>query len=203
MFINFPDPKQAGLTLGTQVVVAAMSQLFASTPLDPNGTGGKDFGIAGNAPSGVPTLTSIAFEYNNVRINLAECIITVNQEKNIVATPMQGRDGTIKEYISDGDFAITIDAAVTSYRESDPENSKAYPISQLQDLIEILKIKDGLQLQSDFLFLFGITNAVIKTYGMVQETHSNRQSFQLQLLSDTPYEIKINQDSPLNPRRGN
>ncbi len=110
---------------------------------------------------------------------------------------MQGRDGTIKEYISDGDYAITIDAAVCSYDENDWEKSKAYPIEKLQELITFLKVKDGLEVQSDFLTLFNIHSAVIKTYGMVQETHSNRQSFQIQMLSDTPYEIKIQQDATI------
>ena len=198
MFIKFPDAKQAGLTLASQVIVAGMSQLFAGKPFEAKGDNLDEGNFNGSNYNGVPTLTSLAFKHNNVQINLWECIITINQEKNIVTTPMQGRDGTIKEYISDGDYAISIDAAVSSYSENDADTSKAYPISQLEDLIAMLKIKDGLELQSDFLRLFGITNAVIKTYGMVQETHSNRQSFQIQMLSDTPYEIKIQQDASVN-----
>lgn len=197
MFINFPDPKQAGLTIASQVVVAGMSQIFAGKPFDVNGNGDSDFTFNGSDYNGVPTLTSLAFQYNGRRIELLECIVTINQEKNIVTTPMQGRDGTIKEYISDGDYAITIDAAVCSYDENDWEKSKAYPIEKLQELITFLKVKDGLEVQSDFLTLFEIKSAVIKTYGMVQETHSNRQSFQIQMLSDTPYEIKIQQDATI------
>ncbi|MEG3973465.1 DUF6046 domain-containing protein, partial [Microcoleus sp. herbarium8] len=166
----------------------------AFTPLQPT-VGQVNF--TGSDYNGVPTLTSLALEYKNKRVELLECIVTINQEKNIVTTPMQGRDGTIKEYISDGDYAITIDAAVNSYNEADFENSKAYPKEKLDELIRFFKVKDGLEIQSDFLTLFGIHSAVIKTYGMVQETHSNRQSFQIQMLSDTPYEIKIQQDATI------
>ena len=67
----------------------------------------------------------------------------------------------------------------------------------MQELISFLKIKDTLKVQSDFLILFGVTDAVVKSYGMVQETHSNRQSFQIQMLSDTAYEIKIKQDATI------
>lgn len=161
-------------------------------PLEP---ASPDFNFSGSEHFGVPTLTSLAFQYKNKRIEFAECIATVNQERNIVTTPMEGRDGTIKEYISDGDFAITLDAAVSSYSETDFEKSKSYPIEELQELIDFLKIKDSLEVQSDYLTLFGIKSVVIKTYNMVQETHSNRQAFQLQMLSDTPYEIKIKQDA--------
>lgn len=194
MFIKFPDAKQAGLTLASQVVVAGMTQLFIGEPLEQTDV---DFSLEGSSYYGVPTLTSLAFKYKGQKIELLECIITINQEKNIVTTPMQGRDGTIKEYISDGDYAISIEAAVCSYDEKDFNNSKAYPKQKLEELIRFLKVKDGLEIQSDFLTLFKIKSAVIKSYGMVQETHSNRQSFQIQMLSDTPYEIKIQQDATI------
>lgn len=161
-------------------------------PLEPSS---KEYNFSGSDHFGVPTLTSLAFQYKNKRIEFVECIATVNQEKNIVTTPMEGRDGTIKEYISDGDFSITLDAAVSSYSETDFENSKNYPTEKLQELLSFLKIKDSLEVQSDYLTLFGIKSVVIKTYSMVQETHSNRQAFQIQMLSDTPYEIKIQQDA--------
>ncbi|GEM55239.1 hypothetical protein B0A58_07440 [Flavobacterium branchiophilum NBRC 15030 = ATCC 35035] len=162
----------------------------------------QDIKLNGSDWIGVPTLTSLAFEYKDKRVELHECIITINQEKNIVTTPLQGRDGTIKEYISDGDYTISIDAAVCSYvinqnGDADYTESHTYPITQLQELISFLKIKDTLKVQSDFLTLFGVTDAVVKSYGMVQETHSNRQSFQIQMLSDTAYEIKIKQDATI------
>jgi hypothetical protein len=163
----------------------------------------EDFSFNGSDYNGVPTLTSLALQYKGKRVELLECIITINQEKNIVSTPMQGRDGTIKEYISDGDYSISIEAAVNNYSEIEETKSKEYPIEKLEELIALLKVQDGLEIQSDFLTLFKITSAVIKSYGMVQETHSNRQSFQIQMLSDTPYEIKIQQDSPLTPKGGN
>lgn len=157
----------------------------------------EDFTFNGSDYNGVPTLTSLALQYKGKRVELLECIITINQEKNIVSTPMQGRDGTIKEYISDGDYSISIEAAVNNYSEIEETKSKEYPIEKLEELIALLKVQDGLEIQSDFLTLFKITSAVIKSYGMVQETHSNRQSFQIQMLSDTPYEIKLQQDAEI------
>lgn len=164
-------------------------------PLEANA---EDFALNGTDYLGVPTLTSLAFKWKDFELVLLECIVTINQEKNIVSTPMQGRDGTIKEYISDGDYTITIDAAVSNYNESDPETSKSYPIEKIKTLIGFLKLKESFEVQSDFLTLFGIYNIVVKSYGMVQETHSNRQSFQIQCLSDTPYEIKILEDAQIN-----
>ena len=173
--------------------------LITAKPLDIKS---PNVNLNGSDWIGVPTLTSLAIEYKDKRVELHECIITINQEKNIVTTPIQGRDGTIKEYISDGDYTISVDAAVCSYvinqnGDVDYTESHAYPITQLQELISFLKIKDTLKVQSDFLTLFGVTDIVVKSYGMVQETHSNRQSFQIQMLSDTAYEIKVKQDATI------
>ena len=169
-------------------------------PLSPDG---DDLNLKGADYLGVPTLTSLAFNYKGEKIEFEECIITINQEKNIVATPMEGRDGTIKEYISDGDYSISVEAAVCSYiinqkDEADQQASHAYPKEQIEKAIRFLKIKDALEVQSDFLTLYLIKNVVVKSYAMVQETHSNRQAFTIQMLSDTPYEIKIKQDVSIN-----
>ncbi|HFG0576702.1 TPA: DUF6046 domain-containing protein [Flavobacterium psychrophilum] len=200
MQINFPSPAQAAITLAGQAIVAGAFSYGKFTPLLVTK---EDIELKGSNYIGVSTLTSLAFNYKGKKIDFPECIITVNQERNIVTTPMEGRDGTVKEYISDGDYTIAMEAAVCSYiinqkGEADYQTSHAYPKEQLEKLIRFLKIKDALDVQSDFLTLFGITSVIVKSYEMVQETHSNRQAFTIQMLSDTPYEIKINQDVAIN-----
>lgn len=200
MQINFASPNQAAITLASQAVAAAAFYPGRFTPLKVTQ---EDIDLKGSKYIGVPTLTSLALSYKGKTIEFQECIITVNQEKNIVTTPMEGRDGTIKEYISDGDYSIAIEAAVCSYvinqnGDVDYQTSQAYPKSLLEEVIGFLKIKDTLEVQSDFLTLYDIKNVAVKNYGMVQETHSNRQGFTIQMLSDTPYEIKISQDVAIN-----
>lgn len=136
---------------------------------------------------GRPWLTSLAIEADGKRFEFIECIITINQEKNIVTTPMQGFDGTIKEYISDGDYSVTINTAVNNYTEGDDTGASfEYPEEALQELINILKLKSELICQSDFLRYFDIHWLVVKSFDLQQETHSNRQSINIQALSDRP-----------------
>jgi hypothetical protein len=149
---------------------------------------------------GKPTLTSLAIRLGGVEVSLPECILTVSQERNIVSTALQGRDGTVKEYISDGDYQIEVAAAILPYTDGDATGGfknveDRYPISELQDFIALLKEKKELEVQSDFLALFDVHSAVVKSYSFAQETHSNCQSFTLTLLSDEPYEIKSQQDA--------
>jgi hypothetical protein len=143
---------------------------------------------------GKPTLTSLALRFGTVAVTMAECLITVSQERNIVTTALQGRDGTVKEYISDGDYQIEVSAAILPYASGAVDGGfknvdDRYPLSELEDMLSLLKVKERLAVQSDFLTLFGVYSAVVKSYRFAQETHSNRQSFTLSLLSDEPYEI--------------
>ena len=154
-----------------------------------------------------PWLTSlrISTQHEGERYSLLfqEVVISVSQERNIVTTSLQGRDGTIKEYISNGDYGITLDIALTDY-EGEPDEQtdeefllpkQDYPISRLETLRKLLTTPQTVEVESDFLYAFGIRSAVVTSFSLQQETHSNRQSVQIQMLSDEPYEIKqIQQD---------
>lgn len=141
-------------------------------------------------------LTSLALKYDGKEFIFNECIIALNIEKNIVTTALQGRNGTIKEYISDGDYNISIDAGISTYTLDYKEDFDiTYPIDAVAELKKFLSIPEALEVQSDFLEIFGIKSAVVKSFGLQQETHSNRQSINIQMLSDEPYEIKLKEDS--------
>ena len=154
-----------------------------------------------------PWLTSLRMSthYESERYSLLfqEVIISVTQERNIVTTPLQGRDGTTKEYISNGDYGITLDIALTDYEGEPSEQAdeefllpkQDYPLSQLETLRKLLTTPEAVEVESDFLYAFGSKSAVVTSFSLQQETHSNRQSVQIQMLSDEPYEIKqIQQD---------
>lgn len=153
-----------------------------------------------------PWLTSLRMSthYESERYSLLfrEVIISVTQERNIVTTPLQGRDGTIKEYISNGDYGITLDIALTDYEGEPSEQAdeefllpkQDYPLSQLETLRKLLTTPEAVEVESDFLYAFGIKSAVVTSFSLQQETHSNRQSVQIQMLSDEPYEIKVTND---------
>lgn len=141
-------------------------------------------------------LTSLALKYEGKEFIFNECLISLNMEKNIVATALQGRNGTIKEYVSDGDYNISIDAGVSTYQiDGQGEHTIDYPIDVLKELKEILSLPETLEMQSDFLDIFGIKSGVVKSFSLQQETHSNRQSINIQMLSDEPYEIRLKEEN--------
>lgn len=148
---------------------------------------------------GVPALTELAIKYNGNDYVLNDCIMTVNQEKKIITTDLQGRAGSIKEYISDGDYSISVQAAIAgdSLKSTNQqyESSDVYPMQELKLFMAVLKVPEALVVSSDWLNIFGVKSVVIMSYAFEQETHSNRQNFTMQMLSDEPYEIKLLNDA--------
>lgn len=193
---NF-DAKKALKTAGVNVLFRFGMQ--TAEPFDIKKE--YDFSLAGTKDlENRQWLTSLQIEIGKGKtFTFNEVVISVTQERNIVTTPLQGRDGTIKEFISNGDYAINVDAGVMSIENSSDNEDKEvsfeipknkYPEAELRKLKEILLAKQSIVVQSVFLDVFGIKTAVVKSFNLTQETHSNRQSIQISMLSDEPYEIK-------------
>ena len=111
-------------------------------------------------------------------------MMNVTMTKNIVRTPIQGRNGTVKEYISDGDFEIDITGIIAS-------KSNNYPESEVNELIRIVKSPVSIRFISEYLQFFGIHDVVVNSYNFPQtEGVRNQQIFQLSCSSDVPIELQ-------------
>lgn len=125
------------------------------------------------------------FDFEGIVINTV--LFTVNQTKNIVKTEIQGRRGTVKEYISDGDFQITVNGSIVS---SEP---KVYPREAVNRLKNLLEVPLPIQITSEFLNIFDISSVVVESYSFPQTRGvRNVQPFTIQLVSDEPLELQIN-----------
>lgn len=123
--------------------------------------------------------------YDDLRVDTV--LFNVNQSRNIVTTQIQGRNGTIKEYISDGDFDIQINGILVN-----PDGNK-YPTEDVQTLMDILKAQSTIGVASQFLNdVFGVTDVVVTSYSFPQpEGFQNMQPFSINCLSNDPIELQI------------
>ena len=125
-------------------------------------------------------------------IDIPEAVVTVTREKNIVTTPIVGGNGTVKEYISDKDIALSITLAIVGVDEQGNITDE-YPAQGIKDLCDILDRKEALDVQSDFLTLFdldgGAFKMVVEKYIITQSTHTNRQEIVVTAVSDYDYVI--------------
>ena len=130
---------------------------------------------------------------------IPSAIIEVTQSKNIIATAIQGRNGTVKQFVSDGDFSITISGVIIGKNEGNKvvDIGNVYPDDDVKRLITICKVPDVLTITSTFLNdVFSIFQVVITDYNIPQKLASrDTQPFQISMLSDTP--IDLNELEPI------
>lgn len=142
---------------------------------------------------GTPVFGAIVLKYEplNLQLELQTVLSEVSMTKNIVKTSMQGVDGTVKEYISDGDYEVTIRGAIVA-------EDNLFPEDDIKLLHQLCLVKDALIVESEFLQLFDIYNLVIESYSFPEEEgYLNMQFFELQCVSDKPIELII-EDETLN-----
>lgn len=174
------------------------SQVNKETPSwDRDGTAA---GLSGNAPATVPITDP---EYWEGRYVLTELILSkghgdelvindatvnISREKRITRTSLAGLDGTIKEYISNGDYDIDITVGIVAVDASGAITDE-YPEEGIKKIKAFLDRNEAIEVWSKFFELFGISRMVVTRFSLVQETESNRQTINIHALSDTDYTI--------------
>lgn len=122
---------------------------------------------------------------NVVGVFMDGVIIDVNQKRNVVTTEIAGMDGSVKEFINNGDFNISIRGYF-----ADPNPDK-YPAVSVRALNTYLKAPVPLKVTNVYLNdYFGVVNIVPISYSFHQEEGvRNVQYFEIECLSDVPFEI--------------
>lgn len=121
------------------------------------------------------------------RLVMADAVAAVSRERRIVSTALVGRDGTVKEYINEGDWAVNIVVGLQSIDAG--HIADEYPADELRELRKYLDEKNSLRAHSAFLDVFGITRIVVKSYSVTQTTEQNYQAVEISAVSDEDYEI--------------
>ncbi len=120
-------------------------------------------------------------QVNFSRLEIDTVILIVSQTKNIVTTTIQGGKGSVKEYISDGDYVIRISGGLFG---------DEYPEEDFNTLLKILKAPIALEVKSDYLEYFGIDEIVVTHKSLPQERGlENAQYFEIDALSDEKIEL--------------
>ncbi|MGN7787421.1 DUF6046 domain-containing protein [Niabella sp. 22666] len=147
---------------------------------------------------GTPVFADAKFKNADGELHLLWVLFDVQMTKNIIKTQPLGRDGTVKEYINDGDYSITIRGAFTdTFKVS-------YPKAFAENMIKLLKSKKPLEVTSKYLQMFGIYNLVVEDYRMgQQEGRQNIQWFEITCSSDETLNMFSNQQLNAGASQGN
>jgi hypothetical protein len=180
---NLPTP---GVQTKPKIIIGQAGLNLVKKTFIVTGREEKDAEIGKSQIFNVPIYSNITFnagsytDQNNRTINYAsgnlvieDCLVTVMNTKNIIKTSLQGRNGTVKEYISDGDYQIKIEGRIYGNGMND------YPQELVQKLHGICLAPQSINLTSTFLKLFNIEDIVIESYNIDQQ-------FVLNCVSDYP-----------------
>ena len=116
--------------------------------------------------------------------NLLTCLFNVRQSKNIDEVAVTGLDDTIKTFINEGSYEITIKCILST------DNADDYPVDDVKRFLDLLRQKKALDIVSDFLLFFGIYSIVIYDFDVPQmEGVQNMQPFNITAKSDRPVQL--------------
>jgi hypothetical protein len=122
--------------------------------------------------------SDVVDQWEDFRID--DALFVVNQSKKIITTEIQGKDGTIKEYVGMDDFQIQITGRISG-------DYNVYEKDKVKTLKRILSAGQPLAITSWYLQNLDITDVVIKDFNFPQsEGEYSTQYFTIMAMSDNP-----------------
>ena len=133
--------------------------------------------------------TSVDFGINAIRIidnfTFETALIEVNQTKNIVKTSISGMNGTVKEYMSNGDFIVNLKGVIVG----DIANQRP-DRNDLNALVAFLNAPLTLPISCSFCEEFKINSVVVESYKFGQrEGARNIIDIEINMISDSAIEL--------------
>lgn len=127
-----------------------------------------------------------------------ECTYQISLSKNIVTTVLQGFNGTVKEYVSDGDLNISINGRLSGIYDSISDSFRSttfYPAEYVQKMIAILQVPASIPISNQIVSgLFGVNFVTVTNAEFQRNTAGlNFQDFSIDLISDRPIEIVLSE----------
>ena len=122
-------------------------------------------------------------------LDLQNVVMRVSKQKNIVETEVTNRVGTVKEYISDSDYSISVQGVLVS------EERTVAPAETAKTLDTFLSLGQSLEVASTFLQIFDIFTIVVMDYTISERaTARNTYDFRIEMKSDIPIELEVGQE---------
>lgn len=144
----------------------------------------KDYGRGGQL--GMPLFQPLVIKGVNGLddLLLESAVLSLSRTKNVVTTAIQGREGTVKEWINNGDWSITFNGLLVA-------KGWDFPIEATKLFNEYMDVNESLKLEHEVLNNLGIFEAVVMDYALPSTTYTNVQPYTIQLLSDIPFELVV------------
>lgn len=117
---------------------------------------------------------------------LDSALIALSQSKVIVKTPLEGRDGTVKEYINNGDHDINVTGLLCN-------KGPGYPKELVAELKTFLDAKKPIKVIHTVLNMMGINEVVIESWSLPHTPFTNGQTYKFKAVSEKAVELTIDE----------
>lgn len=115
---------------------------------------------------------------------LESAVVSYQRQRNIVKTVVQGRDTSVKEFINNGDWAISVSGLIC-------RNGFEYPIDAIDEFNQFMERKATLEVVHEVLNALGVYEIVIEDYSLASTSLINCQPYSFNATSDTPITLKL------------
>lgn len=134
---------------------------------------------------------SKTFSTKNVVWYDTTALITINSDKNIVVTRVQGRDYSRKELVSNGDIKFSVSGQITS------GNPDIYPTEEIKKFIKVMQYKGIIHINNQVLDQFGIEYIVITDFSITpREGYKALQNYTFSAIGLQPQtETEVTEDT--------
>ena len=113
--------------------------------------------------------------------------VQVSSKNNIVLTTVQGRDYTRKEFVSGGDYEISIEGKITS------KYPDVYPEAEVAKFLKLMQHKGIIDCSNTILRQFKISQIIVLSYALGVSECRNVQPYTMQCVAVEPSEaVEIN-----------
>ena len=132
---------------------------------------------------GVPIYMPFIFE-GDQEVVLQSALATIRRSKNIVVTSVQGSDESVKEFINNNDYLISVSGVLFN-------KVQGYPKDQVLALQEFFNQKKSLAVVHPILNMLGVDEVVITSYEFPKTPFVNGQVYSFEAISDKSLELTI------------
>ena len=123
----------------------------------------------------------------STELDLEIALVEITNPRNIVKTMIAGRNGTINEYMSDGDDQVVIRGCLVG------KDANLPPLDLIAQFKEIKTAPVAVNVESNFINYMGIYYLVIDE-PVIRQREGTRNVYDIELncSSDTPFELEAN-----------
>lgn len=177
------DEKKQSSAANSSVTVIAGEGTSRKFNFEPGDELGESTGLLG-----LPIFQQIIFRDGEESLYLGDSLCDIQMTRTIIRTQVSGRSGTIKEFISNGDYEINIKGFLVS---NNPYKAPEAQIRAFNDWFTLRKKSIGIE--GRMFELFGIHNVVVDSWSFPQlPTYINLRPYELKCYSDD--ELRLGQE---------